>query len=522
MTTSKIVALHQPCPSSTCGSSDAYCEYEDGHGYCFSCSTYFPSDKELEPFVNTDYTYEYLTHRGIYKESFAHYGVKTKVNAEGKPIADGFPYPNGAVKVRLLDKKDYYWEQNGKEASKAGLFGKDKFSSGGHKYVTITEGEYDAISLYQVLRSPVVSVQSAVSAHRDCVVDRDFLNGFERIYIAFDADDPGREAAAAVAKLFDYNRVFFVKFTKRKDANEYVQNNDSEELRQIWWNSTTYRPDNIISTLAEFKTALSTSPGKGWELYPSNTLNEMTYGIRTSETVLITARTGVGKTELMHAIEYAALTETDENVGAIYLEEPKGNHLKALAGIHLGCPVHLPDCGVSESEISAAIDTVVGRDDRLHLYSHFGSDDPRILEDTIRFLVSARGCRLVILDHLTMVVAGRKEDDERRALDYISTRLTTMTQELDFALILASHVNANMAARGSMLIEGNAHIHIQLDRDPKDPDPLVRKTTNFFINKNRPISRTGPAGSLIFDVDKRRYHDPANDNFPVEDIGVVA
>lgn len=33
MTTSKIVTLHGPCPSSTCSSSDAYCEYEDGHGY---------------------------------------------------------------------------------------------------------------------------------------------------------------------------------------------------------------------------------------------------------------------------------------------------------------------------------------------------------------------------------------------------------------------------------------------------------------------------------------------------------
>lgn len=516
----KITDLHIPCPS--CPSSDAYCVYEDGHGFCYSCNYFKPADKELEAFVTDSFAYEYLGHRGIAKETFARYGVKTKVNAEGKPLADGFIYPNGAVKVRKLDKKQFYWEDNGKEASKAGLFGKDKFSSGSHKYVTVTEGEYDALSLYQVLHSPVVSVQSAASAGSDCVVDRDYLNGFERIYLAFDADDPGREAAANVAKLFDYNKVYYVKFTKRKDANEYLQKGEGEELRQIWWNSTTYRPDNVESTLAEFRAALSKSPGEGWKLYPSSKLNEMTYGIRTSESVLITARTGVGKTELMHAIEYAALKETDENVGAIYLEEPKGNHLKALAGIHLQRPVHLPDCGVSEHEISAAIDNLVGRDDRLHLYSHFGSDDPRILEDTVRFLVSARGCRLVLLDHLTMVVAGRKEEDERRALDYISTRLTTMTQELDFALIVASHVNANMQARGSMLIEGNCHIHIQLDRDPKDPDPQIRKTTNFFVNKNRPISMTGPAGSLIFDVDKRCYIDPANDNFPVDDVGVAA
>jgi twinkle protein len=401
------------------------------------------------------------------------------------------------------------------------LFGMDKFSSGSHKYVTITEGEYDALSLHQVIGGPVLSVQSASSAHRDCVVARDYLQGFDRIYLAFDADNPGREAAASVAKLFDYNKVYFVKFSKRKDANEYLLNDEANELRQIWWNSATYRPDNIISTLAEFSDALDHSPGQGLLLYPTKQLNDMTYGIRTSETVLITAKTGRGKTSLMHAIEYAALTqEPDLNVGAIYLEEPKGNHLKALAGIHLQRPVHLPDCGVSKSEIDRALSDIVGRDDRLHLYTHFGSDNPRILEDTIRFLVSARGCRLVILDHLTMVVAGLQGEDQRLALDYLSTRLTMMCVELDFAFIVASHVNDNMQTRGSRLIEGNAHIHIQLERDPNDP--ATQTTTEFFIPKNRPISKTGPAGSATFDTYTRQYIDPANDNFPVEEVGDAA
>ncbi len=35
---------HQPCPA--CGSHDALTIYEDGHSYCFSCNTYFGSDKE--------------------------------------------------------------------------------------------------------------------------------------------------------------------------------------------------------------------------------------------------------------------------------------------------------------------------------------------------------------------------------------------------------------------------------------------------------------------------------------------
>lgn len=464
--------------------------------------------------MTDNFSYEYLAHRGISKDTFARYGVKTKINGEGKPIAVGFPYPNGATKVRNLDKKEFYWEQNGKEASKAGLFGMDKFSSGSHKYVTITEGEYDACALYQVLGSPVVSVQSSVSAHRDCVVARDWLAGFERIYLAFDADAPGREAAAAVANLFDYNRVFFVKFTRFKDANDYVKNSASDELKQIWWNSKTYQPDNILSTFSEFESALDRSPSKGWMIYPSTTLNEMTYGVRPSESVLITAPEGVGKTELMHAIEYNALTELDDDfkVGSIFLEEPKGRHLQALAGIHLKAPAHLPDAGITRTEIASALKAVVRQDGRLNLYSHFGSDDPRIIEDNIRFLVSAAGCRLILLDHITMVVSALAGEDERKALDYLSTRLEMMVKELDFALVLVSHVNDDGKTRGSRLISKNCDVRIDMHRDTMALDPVERNTTYLSIPKNRPIGKTGPAGSIIFDVNSQTYKEPDNDN----------
>src|SRR5258708_34075299 len=131
--------------------------------------------------------------------------------------------------------------------------------------------------------------------------------------------------------------------------------------------------------------------------YPFPTLNFMTYGIRTSESVLITAQEGVGKTEVMHAIEHQILTQTEDSLGAIFLEEPKRRHLQALAGIHPKHPCHLPDANITNEETIQAIQNVVRVDERLHIYSHFGSDDPEIILDTIRFLVSARGCRYILL-----------------------------------------------------------------------------------------------------------------------------
>lgn len=457
------------------------------------------------------FTYEYLPWRGVSKEAMEFYDVKTKIDAEGKPISVGFRYPNDSYKVRLLDKKEFYTQG---DIAKAGLFGRNKFAAGSHKYVTITEGELDALSMYDVLKAPVVSVQSSVTAARDVAADLAWLNAHERIYLAFDADEPGRQALRDVSRLFDYNKVYHVRFTKRKDANEHLSAGEGDDLRRIWWNSRHYQPDHIKSDLEDFRDILSVVPQYGAP-YPFRTLNEMTYGIRTSESVLITAQEGIGKTELMHAIEYKLLKERpDDNVGAIYLEEPKRRHLQALAGIALQRPVHLPDSGCTSDEVYAAIETLVGRSGRLNLFSHFGSSDPEDLLDTIRFLASARACRYILLDHITMAVSGLLGDDERRALDYLCTRLEMMTKELDFALIVVSHVNDEGKTRGSRYISKVADIRIDMVRDVVNPDPVARNTVHLTVSKSRDVGKTGPAGSYVFNQNTRQYTElvAANEN----------
>jgi twinkle protein len=443
------------------------------------------------------FTYEYLPFRGVAADTSRFYGCITKIDANGKPVSIGCPYPNGSSKVRLLDKKGFY---SVGDIAKAGLFGRNKFAASSHKTVTITEGELDALSYYQVLRSPVVSVHSASSAGTDAGIDRSWLNSFDKIVLAFDGDEAGREAAAKVAKLFDYNKVSVVLFPggTRKDANDYLRNGERDELVTLWHNAKRYLPESIISSFSKFEKIINEKPRSGVP-YPFPTLNYMTYGIRTGESVLITAQEGVGKTEVMHAIEHQLLQQTDDAVGAIFLEEPKRRHLQALAGIHLQRPAHLPDSGISDAAVFQAVQDVVRQDERLHIYSHFGSDDPEVILDTIRFLVSARGCRYILLDHITMVVSGLGGKDERSSLDYLSTRLEMMVKELDFALIVVSHVNDDGLTRGSRNISKIADIRIDLSRNVTSVDPIDRRTTRLIVSKNRFCGRTGPAGELLFD-----------------------
>lgn len=514
------IELKLPCPSLDCGSSDAFHRHRDGHGYCFSCKYYEPKIKK-EQFLSEQYSYEYLNTRGLNRKTLEFYDLRTKINSEGQPISIGFRYPSGSYKVRQLEKKEFYWEGDG---SKGGLFGRDKFPAGSHKYVTITEGEFDAASVFQVLDGPAVSVSSSSSASRDCAAERSWLNSFERIYLAFDADGPGRDATLAVAKLFDYNKIYVVNWDTRKDANEYLQAGEETDLRNIWWNAKRYLPETVISISKESARKILTNKPTPGIPYPFPTLNHMTYGIRKGESVLVTAQEGVGKTELMHSILHKLLKDTsdDTSIGGIFLEEPKARLLQSLAGLEMHRPAHLPDSGCSDEEVLSALEKVLRVDERLHIYAHFGSDDPEVLLDTIRFMVTARNVGYVILDHISMVVSGLAGEDERRALDYISTRLQMMVKELNFALILVSHVNDNGQTRGSRYIAKVADIRIDADRDLNASDPVKRNTTYLKVSKNRFCGRTGPAGALLFDTTLNKYTEVANDNNPGNEVLSIA
>lgn len=490
-----IVLYRQPCPS--CSSSDAYHVWADGHGYCFSCNTLTKASYHSVT-DETQVAYTHLAWRDVTAETMETYGVLTKLTSEGEPVSIGFPYGEETFKVRSLKEKEFKFVGDTKQADP--LFGMRRWSKGSAKCVLITEGEMDAMSAYQMLdrKWPCLSIKGASSARKDCTQARDYLNSFERIYLCFDRDEPGQKAVQQVAGLFDFNKVYHVDLSRFKDANEYLTNGAIKEFQNVVFNARRIMPTNIISSFEEMDKILEAASEKPSIPFPFPTLQSITEGIRTGESYLVKAPEGIGKTEFIRALEYHVLQTTDDNIGIIHLEESKDRLLKGLAGLHLNKPAHLRSRPVPLEEVKQAYREVIKREDRVFIYSHFGSSDPDVILDTIRFMVSACGCKYVFLDHITMVVTGLNEDKERQTLDYISTRLGMMTEELDFALIFISHINDDGKTRGSRNISKIAHTIISISRDHLNEDPKVRNTTNVVVEKNRFASKTGPAGKLYF------------------------
>ncbi len=499
MNKSEIVRAHLPCPDTLlCGSSNAYAERADGSGYCFSCHQNFRNSEAV-----TDVPSERITSlqvvpmRGLSEATERFYNVKTEVTESGTPVARHYTYPSGWAKVRTLPEKKFYSVGQ----SVADLYGIDKFSSGASRVITITEGEEDAHACFQMLggKYPVVSVRSSSTAKADCTARHKDLNAFDKIYICFDNDAPGKAAAAAVASLFDFNKVYTVNLSRLKDPNEYLLDGAGNEFSSLWYNAKRYLPDGIVSSFGQFSDIIRGKRKAAFGTYPIKQLQDMAYGFRGGEVVLITAQSGIGKTEVVRLIEHHLLKEGDYNIAAIHIEEDENRQLRGLASYELKMPCHLENTVATDEEIDQALQKLIKRSDRLHLYTHFGSDDPDIILGKMRFLMSAAECKILFLDHISMVVSGLMADDERKLLDKLSTDIAVMAKDLDTCVVMVSHVNDNDQTRGSRNIEKVAHLHLHLYRDLESNDSTVRNTTNIFVKKNRHGSQTGPGGSLYFD-----------------------
>ena len=125
-------------------------------------------------------------------------------------------------------------------------------------------------------------------------------------------------------------------------------------------------------------------------------------------------------------------------------------------------------------------------------------------------MAKALDCKFIMLDHISMVVSSQEYGDERKGLDEIMTKLRTLVQETDMALMIVSHlkrpdgkgheegaVTSLSQLRGSGSIAQLSDMVIGLERDAQNDDEVVRNTTSLRVLKNRFVGMTGPALSLI-------------------------
>lgn len=460
---------------------------------------------------------ESIKDRGISYATAQKYDVRT----DG--VNTLFPYNDKegklvAIKQRTPDKAFSF---NG-SANEATLFGQSLFTKGG-KYITVVEGEFDALAAFQMMGSkwPVVSIKNgAAAAKKCCAAQYEWLDSFENIVIAFDGDEPGKKAANDVAELFG-SKAKIMRHDGHKDACDYLKAGDVEKWNKGWWAAEAYVPDGILDG-TKLWDMVKEPVVKADIMYPWIDLNTLTYGIRKGELVTITAGSGLGKSQFVREIAYHIMKQTDEPIGLMFLEEGVKRTARMLMSLALNKPIHLPDVPVTEAELKKAFDLTVGSG-KCFLFDHFGSLGIDNVISRIKYMVKGLGCQYIVLDHISMLVSDGANADERKALDAIMTKLRTLVQETNIALFVISHLKrpegkghedgastSLSQLRGSGGIAQLSDMVIGLERNGQADDQVSRNTTQVRILKNRYAGLTGNCGALLYNRTTGRMTATAN------------
>ena len=532
-----FVEKHKPC--SVCDSSDGASINEDGTAKCFSCGTFYTYEGgEMiqapklvkDNVVINEGDYNALRDRGISEATAKRYGVKSTLNSNGDISRHFYPYYNGseevAYKTRIVDGKGF--TATG-PISECGLFGQQIVGDKGGKYITLVEGECDAMAAYELLGSkwPVVSIKNgAQGAERDVKNQIEFLERFDNIIICFDADKPGQEAAKKVARLLKPNKAkIMVMPDGFKDANDMLRKNQHGSYVNAWWNAKTYTPSGVLN-VTENKDKYHNRVKKKAIPYPWEGLNRKLEGLRQGELVLVAGGTGLGKTAVTRELEHWLIKETGDNIGIVALEEDWTRTVDGILSIEANTRLHIDRIReeYSKEELDILFDDVFvdnENNDRVWIHAHFGSNDIDGIFSKLRYMIIGCECKWVVIDHLHMMVSATLEGDERRSIDSIMTRLRSLAEETGAGLILVSHlrrIDGNKGhekgaetdlshLRGSQSIAQLSDCVITLERNQQADDPVVASTTRVRILKSRYTGDVGIATYLQYDKDTGRLQE---------------
>ena len=534
------------CP---CGnSSNGYNIHADGHAFCFSCQKRFNNVGEakmeakvvdIQNKVSSTGDYGGLGERRITEQTARKY--RTKIKTNGSIISHHYyEYYNTegshvATKVRQVEGKRI-WSQG--DMTDALLFGQNLFKSGG-KYITITEGEIDAMSAYEMLGSKwaVVSIKNGVqSAVQNCKQHLEYLNTFENVVVCFDNDKPGIEASQKVAQLFEPNKCKIVRL-EHKDPNEYQKMGKAKDFIQNWWSAEAYTPAGIMN-LSKLGESLYDEKDCETIPYPWSAMNEKTYGMRTGELVTFTSGAGMGKSSIMRELMHHILRNSGDNIGILALEESTKNTAFNIMSVEANERLYIKEIRnkFSREQLNKWQEDTIGSG-RFFAFDHFGSIGNDEILSRVRYMAKSLDCKWIFLDHLSILVSGQDDGDERKSIDVLMTKLRSLVEETGVGLLLVSHLRRPSGdlghengkevtlshLRGSASIAHLSDSVIALERNQQAEDDVIACTTTIRILKNRYTGETGVCSYLHYDKNSGRMSqidNPFEDNLEGTTTGV--
>lgn len=504
-------------------------------GYCFACGTHVP-----DPYKDRPAGYKPLVHvkteeeiqaeleeigdcpvvdlpqRKLKKESLEYFGVRIGLSeVDGQtPSVAYFPYTHKGVlkgyKAKLLEPKRM-WAVGSTKGSD--LFGWDKAIATGAKKLFITEGEPDAVALYQIfkdtnkgtayaeLNPAIVSLPHGVGAAvRDISTNlAEIRKHFKEIILVFDQDEPGRKGAEEVVKVVPEAMVATL---PAKDANEcLIKGRGKAAYNAVQFQAQ--RPKNTRIVSGSSLHEKGKEPPKYGISWPWRHITTATRGIRTGETVYIGAGQKQGKSEIVNTLAAWLIEEHGWNVFLAKPEEPNAKTYKLVAGKVAQRIFHDPNKPFDEEAYDRAGEKLEGKLFMLNLYQHVGWDS---LKTDIREAATVYGCKAIMIDPITNLTNGMSAADANTKLQEIAQELSAMALDLDVVIFIFCHLrnpdagppherggevlSSQFAGSRAMARSCNYMFGLEGNRDPHLP-PEERNIRTLVLLEDREYGEVG-------------------------------
>lgn len=521
-----------------CGSSDGLAVYSDDEGlinsYCWACGDFEPdpyknraaipvhkkitkTQEQIDAELNEILAYGTvaLPSRSLTQESLEYFGVKIGMSEyDGvTPMFRFYPYrKKGEItgyKVKMVPEKRM-WSVG--KLKGVGLFGMERALETGAKKLFITEGEDDAVALYQALRAKqhgsawehlqpaVVSIPHGAKHAKKSITENSQLitSNFKEVILVFDNDEDGKAAEREVLQVLPRASTVTL---PGNDPNDCVMMGKSLALSNaVLFKAATPKNTRIVWGNELFESSKEVPQyGLSW---PWEGLTKLTRGIRFGETYYLGAGVKMGKSEFVNAVGAHLIEEHGLKIFMAKPEEANKKTIKLFLGKIAGKFFHDPD---KEFDGNAYDDAakVVGRNlGLLNIYQHMGWESLR--QDIIEAV--GAGCKAVFIDPITNLTNGVASGAANTQLQEISQELASMALDLDIVIFIFCHLNNpesgdshqrggkvlshQFAGSRAMMRSCNLMLGLEGDRDP-DLDKEERNMRKLVVLEDREFGASG-------------------------------
>ena len=517
----------------SCGTSDGLQVFsKDGKvdGYCFACSTYVPdpygdgpipvlSEKEEDSSEKLEEIHNYpsmtVVSRKLNKATLDHFGVKvgTSYSNNTSPEVMYFPYYNNeeltGYKAKLLEPKKFWGIGTTK---KCDMFGWKQALASGSPRIYITEGEIDALTVWQVLTKKnkgtpyevnvpaVVSLRNGASGAANEITSKSVhLRRFKEVILVFDQDKMGSLATEEVMKVFPSAKT--VAFPGKDPNDALMQGFEKGLTNALVFQAESPKNTKVVTLDSLVNQALKpVEMGLDW---PFPALTRYTRGLRFGETYYFGAGVKMGKSDLANTFVAHFAVAHELPVYIANMEETNVKSTKKILGKVSGKIFHDPNIEFKSEDLVEAAKQIENKVFFVDAYQHITWD---YLQQDIHNVVNNQGVKLVLIDPITNLTNHLIASETDSALRGIAQDLAAMARDLDIAIFIFCHCRAPVSGpaherggnilshqfTGSRAMARSCNYMVGLEGN-KDPELSIeeRNTRKLVILEDREYGETG-------------------------------